>query len=106
VKALLYDKLGSVDFLEVREIEKPTPKKNEVLVKVHAVSINDWDCEFLHDVFLTHLARRLNPKKIIGCDVAGVVESAGPEVKRFKPGDAAVGRTIPSLGIAKRRYRP
>jgi NADPH:quinone reductase-like Zn-dependent oxidoreductase len=91
VKALLYDKLGSVDFLEIREIEKPTPKKNEVLVKVHAVSINDWDCGFLHDVFLTRLARRLNPKKIIGCDVAGVIESAGPEAKLFKPGDAVFG---------------
>jgi NADPH:quinone reductase-like Zn-dependent oxidoreductase len=43
MKALLYDKDGSQEFLEIREIEKPAPKKNEVLVGVHAVSNKDWD---------------------------------------------------------------
>ena len=43
MKALLYDKYGSAEVLEIREIEKPAPKKNEVLVRVHAVSVNDWD---------------------------------------------------------------
>ena len=43
MKALLYDKYGSTEGLEIREIETPAPKKNEVLVRVHAVSVNDWD---------------------------------------------------------------
>jgi NADPH:quinone reductase-like Zn-dependent oxidoreductase len=91
MKALLYDKLGSPDVLEIREIEKPVPKSNEVLIKVRAVSINDWDGFFL-DHAANRLALRLGrQKKIIGSDVAGVVESAGEEVTRFKAGDAVFG---------------
>jgi len=91
MKALLYDKLGSPDVLEIREIERPVPKPNEVLVKVRAVSINDWDGFFL-DHAANRMALRLGrPKKIIGSDVAGLVESTGEEVTRFKPGDAVFG---------------
>ena len=92
MRALLYDKLGSPDFLEIREIEKPVPKENEVLVKVHAVSINDWDWGMLLDNAPNRLVKRLGRhKRIIGSDVAGRVESVGPEVRRFKPGDAVFG---------------
>src|SRR6185295_1025905 len=78
MKALLCDKLGSADFLEIGEIEKPVPKENEVLVKVHAVSINDWDWGMLLDNFPNRLAKRLGrQKRIIGSDVAGTVESVG-----------------------------
>jgi len=92
MKALLYDELGSADVLEIREIEKPVPAENEVLVKVHAVSINDWDWGMLQDDFPNRVAKSLGKlKKIIGSDVAGVVENAGPKVTRFKPGDAVYG---------------
>jgi NADPH:quinone reductase-like Zn-dependent oxidoreductase len=92
MKALLYDKLGSPDVLEIREIEKPIPKENEVLVKVHAVSINDWDAGLFQNHAPNRLAARLGRlKKIIGSDVAGVVERVGREVRRFKPGDAVFG---------------
>jgi len=92
MKALLCDKLGSADFLEIGEIEKPVPKENEVLVKVHAVSINDWDWGMLLDNFPNRLAKRLGrQKRIIGSDVAGTVESVGREVRRFKTGDAVFG---------------
>jgi len=92
MKALLCDKLGSADFLEIGEIEKPVPKENEVLVKVHAVSINDWDWGMLLDNAPNRLAKRLGrQKRIIGSDVAGLVESVGREVTRFKPGDAVFG---------------
>jgi NADPH:quinone reductase-like Zn-dependent oxidoreductase len=92
MKALLHDKLGSVDSLEIRDVEKPIPKEHEVLVKVHAVSINDWDWGMLLDNFPNRLAKRLGrQKRIIGSDVAGTVESVGREVTRFKPGDAVFG---------------
>jgi NADPH:quinone reductase-like Zn-dependent oxidoreductase len=90
--ALVYDKYGSTDVLEIREVRKPIPKKNEVLVKVHAVSINDWDWGLLQGEGVNRLIGGLfRPKKILGSDVAGRVESAGQEVKRFKPGDAVYG---------------
>ena len=92
MKALVCDKLGSPDFLEIREIEKPTPKKNEVLLKIRAVSINDWDWGLLQDSFVNRLMAGLRKRqRIVGCDVAGLVESAGQEVKRFKRGDAVFG---------------
>ena len=91
MKALITDKYGSPDFLEIREIEKPTPKKNEVLVKVHAVSINEWDFVFMEDHLVTRLLDHVRPKRIMGSDIAGRVESVGREVKRFKPGDAVYG---------------
>ena len=91
MKALVCDKYGSPDFLEIREIEKPTPQKNEVLVKVHAVSINEWDFMFLEDNSVRRLLDRFRPRRIVGSDIAGVVESAGPGVTRWKPGDAVYG---------------
>ena len=92
MKALLYNQLGSPDFLEIKEIEKPTPARNQVLVKIHAVSINDWDWGILQDNFLNRLAVRLGRhKKIVGSDVAGLVESVGQKVTLFKPGDAVFG---------------
>ena len=92
MKALVPDKYGSPDVLEIRDVEKPVPKKNEVLIKVHAVSINDWDWGLLQGEGVNRLIGGLfRPKKIIGSDVAGRIESAGQEVTRFKPGDAVYG---------------
>src|SRR5271157_2036913 len=85
MKALLCDKFGSPDSLEIRDIEKPTPKKNEVLVKVRAVSINDWDWGLLQ---MADVRRR---QRIVGSDVAGLVESVGQEVRRFRQGEAVFG---------------
>jgi NADPH:quinone reductase-like Zn-dependent oxidoreductase len=85
MKALLYDKYGSTEGLEIREIERPTPKKNEVLVRVHAVSVNDWDLGLVHGQGVNRVIGGLfGPKKIIGSDVAGRVVSVGGEVKRFR----------------------
>ncbi len=92
MKALLYDKYGSSEVLEIREIEKPAPKKNEVLIRVHAVSINDWDLGLLQGKGVNRMIAGLfGPKKIIGSDVAGRLESVGGEVKRFRLGDAVFG---------------
>ena len=95
MKAIVYEKYGSPDFLELKEVEKPTPKDDEVLVKVFAVSINSWDWEILiGKPFVNRLmAGLLKPKriKILGCDIAGRVEAVGKNVKQFQPGDEVFG---------------
>jgi NADPH:quinone reductase-like Zn-dependent oxidoreductase len=58
VKALIRDRYGPPDVLEVREIERPAPKEGEVLVRVHAASLNDWDWGLLHGPSIPNGARR------------------------------------------------
>src|SRR6185503_11040559 len=80
--------------LQLKEIERPTPKDNEVLVKVYAVSVNAADLHLLRaDPFLIRLSSGLlKPKnKILGSDIAGRVEVVGENVKQFKPGDEVFG---------------
>ena len=94
MKAIVYTKYGSPDVLQLKEVEKPTPKDNEVLVKVQATSINAADWHLLTaDIFLVRLnAGLLKPKHtILGCDIAGQVEAVGRDVQRFKPGDLVFG---------------
>ncbi len=95
MKAVVFEKYGNPDVLEVREVAKPTPKPDEVLIKVQAASVNSWDWELLRG---TPFANRmmfglLRPKKIniLGCDIAGRVEAVGVEVKQFQPGDEVFG---------------
>ncbi|MFC2045822.1 NAD(P)-dependent alcohol dehydrogenase [Chloroflexota bacterium] len=95
MKAIVYTKYGSPEVLQLKEVTKPTPKDNEVLVKVHAVSVNDWDWGLLRG---TPFANRLivsgllKPKiKILGCDIAGRVEAVGRNVKKLRPGDEVFG---------------
>jgi NADPH:quinone reductase-like Zn-dependent oxidoreductase len=94
MKAAVYTKYGAEEVLQIKELEKPVPKENEVLVKVFAVSINDWDWGLLTG---TPLANRFinglkKPKrKILGSDIAGVIETVGKNVKQFKPGDEVYG---------------
>ena len=94
MKAVVYEKYGSPEVLELKEIEKPIPKSNEVLIKVHAVSINDWDLGNLNgSPFLNRMLLGLfKPKKnILGSDIAGRVEEVGTDIKLFKPGDEVYG---------------
>ena len=95
MKAIVYHKYGSPDVLKLEEIQKPTPKDNEVLVKVHAASVNSWDWDLLRGKpFIVRLVGGglLKPKKkILGCDVAGRVEAVGLNVKQFQPGDEVFG---------------
>ena len=96
MKAFCASKYGSMDYFAIREIAKPAPKENQVLVKVHAVSINDWDWADLGRITKGHWLVRLQfgwsrPKKIVGSDIAGRVEGVGRDVTRFKPGDAVFG---------------
>ena len=94
MKAFVYTQYGSPDVLQLKELEKPAPKDNEVLVKVHAVSVNAKDWHLLTaDIFLVRLnLGLLKPKNtILGADIAGQVEVVGRNVKQFQPGDAVFG---------------
>ena len=94
MKAIVYKKYGSHDVLKLEEVEKPAPKENEVLVEVHAVSINDWDWQLLQGIpFLNRLINGLlKPKKqILGSDIAGQIEAVGKKVEQFQPGNEVYG---------------
>lgn len=94
MKAIVYEKYGPPDVLELQEVEKPAFEGDEVLIKVHAASINSFDMRHLKaDPFLIRFyAGLLRPKKsILGVDVAGKVEAVGKNVTQFRPGDEVFG---------------
>lgn len=95
MKACVLTNYGSPDFFELQEVTKPTPKDNEVLIKVYASSINSWDWEILMGKpFVNRLMvglRRPTKIKIFGCDIAGRIEAAGKKVTLFQPGDEVFG---------------
>ncbi len=89
MKAIVYTKYGLPDVLRLKEVEKPAPKDNEVLVRVYASSLNAGDFEALRGVFIVRMGAPLRPMhKILGSDIAGRVEAVGRNVKLFQPGDA------------------
>ena len=94
MKAIVYTKYGSPDVLQLKEVEKPATKESEVLIKVLASSVNEWDNGLISGKgLLTRLLGGLfKPKnKILGADVAGVIEAVGNNIKDFKPGDEVFG---------------
>ena len=100
MKAIVYTEYGGPEVLLLKEVEKPYPKDNEVLVKVYAVSINDWDFGLMRgDLINRMLYGLLKPKKkILGSDIAGLIESVGKNVTRFKTGDEVYGDLSGSWG--------
>jgi NADPH:quinone reductase-like Zn-dependent oxidoreductase len=94
MKAIVYTKYGPPDVLRLEEVQKPTPGDGEVLIKVHAASVNYADWGFLRGKpFLVRVwSGLIKPKhKILGGDVAGQVEAVGKNVKQFQPGDEVFG---------------
>jgi len=95
MKAMVYTKFGPPDVLQLKEVEKPVPKDNEILIKVRAASANAYDWRHLRaDPFLIRLmgAGLIKPKhKILGADIAGQVEAVGGNVRQFQPGDEVFG---------------
>lgn len=95
MKAIVTKRYGSPDVLEYKDIEKPTPKDDEVLIKVHAASVNAYDWHLLTaDIFLVRLmgGGLFKPKNTnLGADIAGKIEAVGADVKQFQPGDEVYG---------------
>ena len=100
MKAIVYTKYGSPEVLQLKEVAKPTPKDDEVLIKVQAVSVNRSDWEGLSGKPLyARLGGLLKPRHhILGSDIAGRVEMAGRHIRRFRPGDEVFGDILPRLG--------
>lgn len=94
MKSILFNKYGSTKDLTIGEVEKPIPKENEVLVKIHASSVNDWDWGLLRGKPFVNrvMFGMFKPKvKSLGIDIAGIVESVGQNVKKFQPQDEVLG---------------
>jgi NADPH:quinone reductase-like Zn-dependent oxidoreductase len=92
MKALVRDRYGPPDVLDVRDVVRPVPKEDEVLVRVHAASLNDWDWGLLHEPTFPIFGRGGTPRvRILGSDVAGRVVEVGTGVQRFKQGDEVFG---------------
>ena len=94
MKAIIYTKYGSPDVFQLKEVEKPTPKDNDVLIKIYASTVTSMDWRFRNGKtliarFMTGL---LKPKNsILGIELAGDIESLGTAVTRFKKGDLVYG---------------
>jgi NADPH:quinone reductase-like Zn-dependent oxidoreductase len=90
MKAMVYTEYGSPDVLQFNEVEKPTPKDNEVLIKIYATSVNSADWRLMRGTpFVLRFESGLRkPKRpILGADIAGRVEAVGKAITQFKPGD-------------------
>ena len=97
VKAIVQDRYGDVDVLNLRDIDKPVPNDNQVLVRVHAAGLHrgDWHVmtglPYMIRVVVPTLGLRKPKVPVRGMDVAGTVEAVGLHVTRFRPGDAVFG---------------
>jgi NADPH:quinone reductase-like Zn-dependent oxidoreductase len=101
MKAIVCTTYGSPDVLQLKEVAKPTPKDNEVLIKVHAAVVGPSDCAFRKgEPFIVKLIYGLTRPKfaILGVEFAGEIEAVGKDVKLFKKGDQVYGMSPNSFG--------
>jgi NADPH:quinone reductase-like Zn-dependent oxidoreductase len=101
MKARVNTIYGLPEVLQIKDVEKPIPKTNEVLVKIHATTVNRTDCGFRRpEYFIVRVISGLfKPRKhILGTEFSGEIESTGPEVKSFKVGDAVFGLSTYKFG--------
>ena len=107
MKAIVYTQFGPPDVLQLEEVEKPSPKDNEVLIKIHATTVTTGDMNARGFTFvppgLGLLARLMlgfrKPKKsILGMELAGEIEAIGRDVKQFKEGDQVFGMDSNGMG--------
>ena len=101
MKAIVYTKYGPPDVLQLTEVEKPTPKNNEVLLKIYATAVTATDCTFrkgdqLSARSFTGLTKPKNT--ILGDVLAGEIEAVGQDVTSFKPGDQVFGSSGSGFG--------
>jgi NADPH:quinone reductase-like Zn-dependent oxidoreductase len=93
MRAVVYDRYGGPDVLRVDDVAAPALGDHDLLVRVRATSVNSWDCDLMRGTpLLTRLGSgvRRPTRRILGIDVAGVVEATGPGVTLFAPGDAVI----------------
>ena len=107
MKAILHTQYGPPDKLQLTELDKPVPKDNEVLIKIHASTVTTSDCNvrnftFVPKFFLFPMKMKLGYKKpkinILGIDLSGEIEAVGKDVKRFEKGDPVFGSPGPGFG--------
>ncbi|MGM0882310.1 MAG: NAD(P)-dependent alcohol dehydrogenase [Bacillota bacterium] len=101
MRAIVYEKYGTPDVLQLKEVEKPIPKDNEVRIRVHAAIVTPSDCSFRKaDPFMIRFIYGLtSPKnKILGVELAGEIESVGTGVTLFKKGDQVFGISTKNFG--------
>ncbi|MFC2014625.1 NAD(P)-dependent alcohol dehydrogenase [Chloroflexota bacterium] len=106
MKAIVYEKYGPPEVLQLKEIAQPFPKDNEVLIKVHATTVTKYDCWMRSSTaptgfgFLMRIASGFKKPKqpILGTELAGEIEAVGKAVKLFKEGDQVFGDTGMSSG--------
>src|SRR5258708_31850814 len=94
MKAIVYSQLGSREVFQLKEMPPPTPADDQILIKVHAASVNplDWKTMRVPSIIRLMSGGRLTTKnKVLGVDIAGRVEAVGQDVKQFRPGDEVFG---------------
>ena len=101
MKAVIHTKYGPPEVLQLKEVEKPVPKDNEVLIKVYATTMNRTDCGFRSAVYFISrfFSGLLKPKyQTLGCEFAGVIEEVGKGVTAFRIGDKVFGYNDTKFG--------
>ena len=100
MKAVVWTKYGPPDVLQLQEVEKPTPKEDEVLIRIYATTVTAGDCELRSlkfPIYLSLVMRLwrglMKPRgtSILGTELAGEIEAVGKDVRRFKEGDQVFG---------------
>jgi NADPH:quinone reductase-like Zn-dependent oxidoreductase len=107
MKAIVHTEYGPPDELQLKEVEKPVPKDNEVLIKIHATTVTSSDCNLRNLTFAPtwsvvpmRMQFGLRKPKInrLGLDLAGEIEAVGKDVERYQKGDQVFGRPDPAFG--------